>query len=471
MREGAATQVLRVPRPDPRPRARPDPAPPPPPATPVRVVLPSLQSAPTLPNVELGSEHLVSLPDDTEVRIRRLIAEELTPARPPRDESTVRVQAPFPFAGLRVALVAAISFALVWNVAIGAYRAYVAAQAAELRGGPAPDVASTAPPLPPLTALHQCLPAAPRLLTRSVLVRGGVEASASDSRIGLGVVKGPREGLAFELDPTSGAVKASTRVVASDALLRVLPALEADVPLDAVPEVGPFHAVRGAGDDGEAYETGVQGGFLLWRARGRDATSRLWPMANDIEAPRVARAGGDRVLVFRRDGAIWIGAVQVDRDGARAGAIARASEPAAQVGAPAVDSLGDGGIVAWSQREAHGGRWTLRWIRWRAGVPFGSAQQLAPSGTDSAIAPSVAALADGRFLLAWTEGNTGRHRVRAQLFGAGDQPIGSALDVSAPGTDAGQAQLALDLEGRGAVGYLVARATGFDLVATPIACQ
>ncbi len=98
-------------------------------------------------------------------------------------------------------------------------------------------------------------------------------------------------------------------------------------------------------------------------------------------------------------------------------------------------------------------------------------QQLTLPGTDNAIAPSIAALGDGRFLLAWTEGGAGHHRVRGQLFGANDQPIGSAFDVSAAGADAGQAQLAVGADGRGAAGYLVAHGSRFDLVATPIVCQ
>ncbi len=76
MAGGATSRDLkRAPRPDPPRPLR---------ATPAMHLVPvRASSAPTVPtvravpNVELGSEHLVSLPDDTEVRIRRLIAEEL----------------------------------------------------------------------------------------------------------------------------------------------------------------------------------------------------------------------------------------------------------------------------------------------------------------------------------------------------------------------------------------------------------
>jgi hypothetical protein len=97
-------------------------------------------------------------------------------------------------------------------------------------------------------------------------------------------------------------------------------------------------------------------------------------------------------------------------------------------------------------------------------------QQLTPAG-DNAIAPSVAALADGRFLLAWTEGGNAHHHVRAQLFTPDDHSLGPPFDVSPPGADAGQARLAMGADGRGAAGYLVARGSAFDLVAASIACR
>ncbi len=314
----ASRDVRRVPRPDPRPPKRPVE-----PAAPVRLVRPAAPSAPTVAVQELGSEHLVSLPDDTEVRIRRLIAEELTPTRPGRNQTTLRLDRLSP-RGVRLIAVGAIVFALVWNVAIGVF--HVTAQTRrEEPSGDATSLRAAAIALPPAAAVvHQCTVGSPRLLARSVLLRGGVEATADEDRIALGIVKGPKEGVALELEPGSGVVKASMKVVASDALLRVLPAVEGEVPLDAIPDVGgPLHAIGGAGDDGEC-EAGVQGGFLVWRTRG--VSARLWPMATDVEVPRVARVGRDRVLVFRRDDAIWAGAVQGDGDAARPGGLARVSE-------------------------------------------------------------------------------------------------------------------------------------------------
>src|SRR5439155_5156718 len=199
---------------------------------------------------------------------------------------------------------------------------------------------------------------------------------------------------------------------------------------------------------------------LVWR--GHDATSStpLWPMAGDIEAPRVTRAAGERIIVFRQGGAIWMGAVQIDRDSVHAGGLARVSDPGPQVGAPSIDARGEAIVAAWAQRDVARGRWTVRWMRARHGARVGTVHTLAGTN-DDAIAPSVAALDDGRFLLSWTEGGRAGHRVRAQLIGSDDRPSGAPLDLSAGGADAGQAQLAIGDDGHGTAGYLVAHARAF----------
>ena len=442
------------------------------PIIPIAPTPPAERATPVVPVVELGSEHLVSLPDDTEVRICRLIIEELRQApgfRNDRSEGAPKVEIAPPKKAKtlkgRVTTVAAIVFALVWNVTIGAYLVYSGNGHRDTKSAPALALASAPVPIAP----RGCTVTSPsHVLARSVLVRGGVEAAASDNRIGLGVVKGAREGIAFELDGASLAVKTSTKVISSDTLRRVVPALYADAPLDATGDVGPMHLV--SADDGDSYEIGLQKGFLVWRGRDTVDGAPLWPMASDVEAPRVASAGTLRVVVFRQGASIAMGAFEVDHDSVRAGALASISDGALQVGAPSVSAHGDDAIAAWAQRDKGSARWTIRYARAHRGARVGTVHML-PTSSDAAIAPSVAALADGRFLMAWTEGGRAGHRVRAQLVGADDVAVGTPLDLSPFGADAGQAQLALGADGRGTAGYLVARARTFDLVATPIVCE
>jgi hypothetical protein len=200
---------------------------------------------------------------------------------------------------------------------------------------------------------------------------------------------------------------------------------------------------------------------------------RLWrlPWPQVIDAARVSALGptGERVVVFRRAGAIWAGSF---RGGQTTSELARLSN-GEYAGAPALDARVDEAVVAWAQRDTASSSWGIRWARWapHAGQSTVHALDLPPGGPgDRAMAPSLAALDDRRFLLAWTEAGHGKNEVRAQVIDAEDRPFGDALTVSSPGAVAGQEQIALTDTGRGAIAYLVARRGSFELRATGIDC-
>jgi hypothetical protein len=169
---------------------------------------------------------------------------------------------------------------------------------------------------------------------------------------------------------------------------------------------------------------------------------------------------------------VWIGSF---RGGQVTSDLVRLST-SASVGAPVIDAHGDEAIVAWAQRDGASAPWGIHWARWTPHAGPGTEHELAlPAGGpgERAMAPSVAALDGGRFLLAWTEAGHGRNQVRAQVFDAANRPQGPALDVSPRDVVAGQEQIAVaDLDGaqKGAVAYLVARRGAFELRATSIDC-
>ena len=86
----------------------------------------------------------------------------------------------------------------------------------------------------------------------------------------------------------------------------------------------------------------------------------------------------------------------------------------------------------------------------------------------AAITPAIAGLSDGRWLFAWTEGDT-EHQVRAMTLDAELNPVGEPFDISARDTNAGQPILAIS-EGRGALAYLVAKRPTFELWVAGLAC-
>jgi hypothetical protein len=429
--------------------------------------------------LDMRSSELVD--DDSSAGLANVDARE-TPEAPPQTARSGRPPAN-PTRRVKwqhVAWVAAAGLTIAWHV--------MAARAEHERLAPkAPPPATTAatppahggsPATGPLVVAPRaegCAVAGPaRLLARRALVRGGVEVSSADGRIGVGVMTGAREGSAFELDASSLAVKSSAKVIAPEPLRRVLPALSLSAPLDVLVDSS---ATRSLVDADDNASIAARDGYLVWGSREEHDQVRLWRLdgGGAIESPRLVALGatGDRVVTFRRNGAIWIGAFRATEASAALGPLARASD-GAQVGSPSIDARGGEAIVAWAQRDGAAAPWTVRWMRWRPGVLIEKPRALVlpPGGPgERAIAPSVAALDGGRFLLAWTEGAASRHQVRAQAFDEGDRPWGEAFDVSPPGSIAGQEQIAMADGSTGAVAFLSGRGRGFELVAAPIACR
>ncbi len=319
----------------------------------------------------------------------------------------------------------------------------------------------------PARAPGSCASNGPRrVLARRALVRGGVEGTAFDDRIAFAALTSTKSGAAIELDARTLAIKGSAKVVASDAILHVVPELDADAPLDVEVDTTALRTLTDA--EGESA-FGARGGFAVWGPRDGDGMVRLWklPWPAVVEAPRVASLGtsGERVVVYRTAGAIWIGSF---RGGQTTSEVERLSTTA-YAGAPSLDARGDEAVVAWAER-GPSDPWGIRWARWASGTKTETrALALPPGGPgDRAMAPSVAALGDGRFLLAWTEAGHGRNQVRAQVIDAQDHPSGEPIAVSAPDAVAGQETIALTDSGVGAIAYLVARRGSFELCASPI---
>jgi hypothetical protein len=82
----------------------------------------------------------------------------------------------------------------------------------------------------------------------------------------------------------------------------------------------------------------------------------------------------------------------------------------------------------------------------------------------------LAGLADGRFLLAWTEGSGGDHDVRAQTLAADLKPIGAPFSVSHAGGNAGQGAAAVS-GGRGLVAYLALTDHSYEVWGAGVDCR
>jgi len=323
------------------------------------------------------------------------------------------------------------------------------------------------------------LAGAPKSVAAHVLVPSGVEVARAAQGIALGFATGPKEGVVMVVDPKTLGVVSQTKVKAADTIKRVMPITgekgvnaAADIDRKSDSLVG-----RRTAAGGSPIDFGVADGQLAGAPHNSDKSTGLWPMPGDgpVEALRAVpldTAERGYAITFRRNGAIWLGAI--NSSATVKGNLTSTPGLGAQVGSPAIASSGDMVLVAWADRAGASDPWGLRWQRWRQGEPPEATKSVeAPSGGlgSQYMSPGIAGLGGGRFLLVWTEGPVSSHQVRAQTIDSRGRTEGAALTISTEDANAGQGQAAVMADGRGLVAYIVANAGGgFELMATPVSC-
>ena len=100
--------------------------------------------------------------------------------------------------------------------------------------------------------------------------------------------------------------------------------------------------------------------------------------------------------------------------------------------------------------------------------PFHVLPSIAKAG---AAEPQLAPLGHDRFLVAWVDGNSESHQVRAQsVVGWGD-PLGPSMVLSPEDASViGRPSVAVAPTGYGIVTYVASIEGEFDVLATPVAC-
>lgn len=375
--------------------------------------------------------------------------------------------------------------ALVLLGIVGLFIKVVSGSTDETPAPPASLGASTAPPIvasaPPVMS---SAPPAPRLSSCSVsgdahvvspraVVGAGIEVASLDGSIALGFASAPKEAMVALLDPATMGATSVKRLKTAENVKRVTPtdkapsaALDVDVKGDKI---------RGRRTVG-AFDIGGEGGDLVWATDGSDETHKLWSLESDaaVEALRGAPTRDGFAIAYRHAGAIWIGLVKGSHALEAAGAPTKVAGLGAQIGSPAL-AVSDGTImVVWADRAAASDPWGLRTLTWHPPDAPRPAQSFKlPEGGlgEHAMSPGVAPLADGKFLLVWTEGPVSSHQVRAQVLSPDGTALGKAFTVSAEGVNAGQGQAAVLPDGRGVIAFLASSGKAFEVRATPIRCN
>ncbi|MFO0626128.1 MAG: hypothetical protein U0325_10970 [Polyangiales bacterium] len=153
----------------------------------------------------------------------------------------------------------------------------------------------------------------------------------------------------------------------------------------------------------------------------------------------VALRGETTVVVWRTSQGLWLRRVE--------GGVAQPGTPtpwiAGDVGAPALAVRGDQVVAVWAQRDAPRSPYSLRTATLDLAQPSQVvAPQVIVTGTASAFAPSLADV-DGRWVLAWMEGDDRAATVRVgATWRALPEAAAHAVVVSTPGANARDPELA-----------------------------
>jgi hypothetical protein len=305
-----------------------------------------------------------------------------------------------------------------------------------------------------------------------------VELVGLSNAIGLAFATSAKDGMAVELDPQTLAVSNPARVHSAASIKRVVPdpstgkiaaLLETD-------HVGGLIQQRRAVDS--TIDLGVVETDFVVVQHGKDTYAKLWTLEGE-GAPEAARAvpiakGGQTgyAIAYRRQGAIWLGAVFGDPPSLR-GELAHVAGLGPVIGSPAIAAIGDTVLVAWADKPSGAEGWGIRWLRWTAGEAAHEPQTFTPPGGglgENAMSPALTSVGTGRFLFMWTEGPAAGHQVRAQTLDLNGATLGDAMTISDESVNAGQAMGAVLPDGHGVVAYLAAKGKGFELVVTPVVC-
>ncbi len=322
---------------------------------------------------------------------------------------------------------------------------------------------------------------AAHVLAPSAIVNAGVEVVAGGNEVAVGFAPDDKSAMAVRLDPAEVTVGNTARAKSRDPVRRVTPLLTKGVLSLAVDtdrkgdKLEGRRTVRatppvqlGANADGQ----------LGWAKLGGAPAGALWPLqpGSSVDALRGAVDGsGDPTIAvaFRTGGNLFTGTIGGTGGLGTVGPLSRIDGLGTTIGSPAVAIASSVVFVAWADRPSNDAAWRLRWTHFAAGsAPEKPTDFAVPDGGkgEPFMSPALATVPGGRMLLLWTEGPASGHVVRGQTLALDGTRIGPPLDISADGTNAGQAQAAVTESGTGVVAFLESGAKGFQVAATAITC-
>ena len=363
---------------------------------------------------------------------------------------------------------------MVTGLAIGTVLYYRLALGDARAGAAEPATPREAPKAGPLICrVHR----SPKRVATEVVRRVAVTAVTTEEGVAIGYAATPLRARGAVVHPTHLSVRVVLRDSSPDAIVRVVPlarggVLDFAVDRRSLPWPGEPHTV----DAKRPFSISRRNGKLvIERQAGREPTT-LAVTRDGLEPgpPRVASTAYGRHLVAYRAGGsagrVFVG--WIAGTSRRLLAPVAITTPAGQVGKPSVAASDSTGIVATSIRAGPKSPWTVRLGLAEPGKAPGALEPfVVPAGGPGgdSMAPRLAALDDGGWLLQWTEGRAGAHVVRAQTLDPELEPLGDPMQISPPGVNSGEGAT-VATEGGALSLFLVRSAARYELWATALEC-
>ncbi len=302
-----------------------------------------------------------------------------------------------------------------------------------------------------------------------------VWAQPDDPRVAVGFAKQDGSALGFVLDPKTLEPKKSFAEKSSSPIRRVVPTRTGDAITFAVDADDPQAPLKNTLTvaTNPPLRLGTFKDALTIEAVDSTVPDVLWTMPSDkrLEAMRATVVPSRGLaIVFRMDERVWLGWVTEERK--PLGKLTRIPGSGVRVGTPSISWNGRDVLVAFADLPARDAAWAIRTARVAYGEESVTSEPwtLPPGGLGgAAIAPSVFGLADGRWLMVWTEGASGSRDVRVQTYDASLHALGDAFTVSEAGANAGQGVAAVGSAG-GVVMYLSVLGKMYEVWGASIDC-
>lgn len=368
----------------------------------------------------------------------------------------------------------AVAGAAVGSALVGAF--VFTSQRGEATAPEMSNVPAAAPPPPPVTAPPSC-----RIEAHPARLGAAIERSVTPlfaplgpDRAAVGFAETRKKATGLVITPSTLDAQPAFKKGAEQALRSVVPLVASGKEsFSALTDSEALKQPR-AVDGAKPFVLGV-GEDALVRAVGDDPPSALWslPPKTALSELRVASNARGHLVTFRLgglNGKEMVGFLNPSGD--RQSELEALDAPKL-VGAPFAALGAEHWVVAFAARDSAEEPWHVELVTGAFGDPRGTRKRFeAPPGGlgGGQIAPSIAPIDRGHWLLQWTEGQPGTYQVRALVLDPKLDPSGDVLVVSPKGASSGQG--ALYFAGERAVSLYIQTIGGHDeLWATTLNCR